>query len=69
MHVQLGRHLSLPPGTGNAAIAPEAMAVRNILSTTVSITSGHTVVLGSTQPSGVPGALILAVRPELRESP
>jgi hypothetical protein len=41
-------------------------APQQILSTTVSVTAGKTVVLGSTQPGGTGQTLILVVRPEIR---
>jgi hypothetical protein len=36
------------------------------MATTISLSLGKTVVLGSTQPQGSNSALILAVRPDLR---
>ena len=51
-----------------ALSAPRGGAAGQLFGTKVSVSFGHTVVLGSTQPAGVTaGTLILAVKPEVRQ--
>jgi hypothetical protein len=57
---------STPINSGGAGASRGMSANRTFLSTTVTVSLDRTVVLGSTQPSGTSGALILAVRPELQ---
>jgi hypothetical protein len=56
--------------SGDATSSSSQM--KTLLSTTVTVGLGHTVVLGSTQPGGgrggMAGTLILTVRPEMRTS-
>jgi hypothetical protein len=60
--VSVSLEVTLTQNPGSAALQDR----RTILHTTVSISAGHTLVLGSTQPSGTASTLILTVRPEIK---
>jgi hypothetical protein len=74
IHVRLTGLVRTPGATSRGVVgdATSAMQVKVLLSTTVTVGLGHTVVLGSTQPGGgrggMAGTLILTVRPEARNN-
>jgi hypothetical protein len=64
----VARSTSTPPPKSAVVFTPNER--KSLLSTSVTVKIGHTVVLGSTQPGGgrggLKGTLILAVKPEMR---
>jgi hypothetical protein len=76
IHVRLTGLVATPARGGRVGAtssdATSSSQMKILLSTTVTVGLGHTVVLGSTQPGGgrggMAGTLILTVRPEMRNS-